>query len=280
MKVSFLVFLVLSVAAGASAANPQVTLHVTGAVEGDIVLELYPEDAPITVVNFLDYVRSGFYNGLLFHRVIEGFMIQGGGFDTNMVKKTPGPPIFNESTNDLSNLLGTIAMARSSYPHSATSEFFINHVDNTGLDSGRVNYYTYFDEDEIERVAYYYTVGYCVFGRVISGMSVVNAIAAVETEIIGGPLDERPDADIIIQTATVTLEAPACTEKLEGDIDGDCDTDAEDIMKFAIQWLNPTCQGCYSADVNDDGEVNLADFAKISNNWLKCNSITTQCQLE
>jgi len=193
-------------------------------------------------------------------------------------EKTPGPPINNESTNDLSNLAGTIAMARTSYPHSATSEFFINHVDNLFLDSGHVNYYTYFDEDEIERAVYYYTVGYCVFGRVISGMSVVNAIAAVETKAIGGPLDERPDADIIIETATVTLEAPACTEKLEGDIDGDCDVDAEDIIKFMIQWLNPTCQGCYSADVNDDGEVNFADFAKISNNWLKCNSITTPCQ--
>lgn len=278
MKVRFLVFLVLSVAAAASAAKPQVTLHVTGAVEGDIVIELYPEKAPITVVNFLDYVRTGFYNGLLFHRVKEDFMIQGGGYDTSMNKKDTDPPIINESTNDLSNLLGTIAMARGPYPHSATSEFFINHIDNLFLDSGQVNYYTYFDEDEIEWPVYYYTVGYCVFGRVISGMSVVNAIAAVETEIIGGPGDERPDADIIIETATVTLEAPACTEKLEGDFDGDCDMDADDIMKFAIQWLHPTCQGCYSADVNDDGEVNFADFVRIANNWLKCNSITAPCE--
>ena len=271
MKVRFLVFLVLSVAAGASAANPQVTLQLTGAVSGNIVLELYPDKAPITVENFIDYIRSGFYNGLIFHRVVKYDppgssygIIQGGGYDTNMVKKPAGPPIINESTNGLSNLTGTIAMARTPEPHTATSQFFINQVDNPVFDHGIVVH------DPADNA--FYTIGYCVFGRVISGMSLVNAIAVLPTTA------DRPDVDVIIQTATVTLEAPFCTEKLDGDIDGDCDMDTDDIMKFAIQWLNQTCQGCYTADANDDGEVNFADFARIVNDWLKCNSITTPCQ--
>ncbi len=277
MKVKFLVFLVLSVAAGASAANPQVTLQLTGAVSGNIVLELYPDKAPITVENFIDYIRSGFYNGLIFHRVVKYDppgssygIIQGGGYDPNMTPKTTDPPIINESYYSLSNLAGTIAMARTSHPHTATSQFYINQVDNTAFDFGQIAY----DGNNTA----YYKAGYCVFGRVISGISFVNAIAALETEVIGGAGDERPDVDVIIQTATVTLEAPFCTEKLDGDIDGDCDMDTDDIMKFAIQWLNQTCQGCYSADANDDGEVNFADFAKIVDDWLKCNSITTPCE--
>ena len=248
------------------AANPQVTIQVTGAVSGNIVLELYPDKAPITVSNFINYARSGFYDGLIFHRVISGFMIQGGGYDTNMVKKTSGPPIKNESSNGLSNLLGTIAMARTSEPHSATSEFFINHVDNLDLDYGAIAY------DNQNNA--YYKVGYCVFGQVISGMDVVNAIAGVN---VVDQIDYVPVDDVIIQNATVTLEAPFCTEKLQGDADGDCDVDTEDLMKFAIQWLNPKCEGCYTADISSDGEVDFADFAKMAANWLKCNSITTSC---
>lgn len=270
MKVRFLVFLVLSVAAGASlAAYPQVTLQVTGAVNGNIVLELYPDKAPITVTNFLNYVRSGFYNGLIFHRVIDGFMIQGGGYGPDMVKKTSGPPIINESSNGLLNLTGTIAMARTTYAHTATAEFYINVDDNYFLDYDSIiyNYYTRKPHAQI---------GYCVFGRVLNGMSLVNAIAILDS-IDEVPDDERPDVDVIIHSATVTSNEPLCLEKSEGDFDGDCDMDTDDIIKFAIQWMNTTCRGCYSADVNDDGEVNFADFAKISNNWLKCNSITTPC---
>ena len=275
MKVRFLVFLVLSVAAGASAANPQVTLQVTGpgAANGNIVLELYPEKAPITVENFIDYVRSGFYNGLIFHRVKiydppDSYMgiIQGGGYDTSMVEKTTGPTIINESTNGLSNLLGTIAMARAGYPHSAISGFFINQIDNINLDFGGLV------QDPAEN--YYYKPGYCVFGRVISGMSDVNAINELSTTPIA---DGRPDENVLIESATVTLEGPFCVEKLEGDVDSDCDVDVEDLMKFAIQWLNPSCEGCYSADFSGDGEVDFADFAKMSVNWLNCTSITTPC---
>jgi len=271
-KISFVVLFALilsAVTADSFAANPQVTLQITGAVSENIVLELYPDKAPITVSNFINYVRSGFYDDLIFHRVISGFMIQGGGYDTSMAKKTPGAPIINESTNGLSNLLGTVAMARMPEPHSATSEFFINHVDNLFLDYGEIAY-------DGQNNAYY-RVGYCVFGRVISGMDVVNDIAVLPTTGADANDPNRPLEDVIIESAAVTLEVPFCTEKIEGDVDSDCDVDTEDLLKFAIQWLNPECEGCYSADINGNGEVDFADFAKMAANWPNCNSITTPC---
>ena len=269
IPVVILFMLILSaVAADSFAANPQVTLQITGTVvSGTIVIELYPDKAPITVTNFLNYARSGFYDDLIFHRVISGFMVQGGGYDTNMVKKTPGPQITNESSNGLSNLRGTVAMARTTEPHSATSEFFINHVDNLFLDYGEIAY---------GGQTAYYKVGYCVFGQVISGMDVVNAIAVVPV-IDDVNENYEPVNDVIIQSATVTLEAPFCAEILDGDVDSDCDVDVVDLLKFAIQWLNPKCEGCYSADASGNGEVNFADFAKMAANWQKCNSITTPC---
>lgn len=233
MKVRFLVFLVLSVAAGVSlAAYPQVTLEITGGVEGDIVLELYTDKAPITVANFIDYVQSGFYDGLIFHRVIEDFMIQGGGFDTNMVEKETGPAIINESFNGLTNLRGTVAMARTPDPHSATSQFFINHSGNSFLNYGAIAYDV---NDEP-----YIKVGYCVFARVASGMDIVDAIAAVPTT------DDVPDADIIIRYATLNQDIPVCLEKLPGDINGDCNIDLADFVAMAQNWLTcnsitPTC---------------------------------------
>lgn len=246
------------------AAKPQVTLRVTGAATGDIIIELDPDKAPETVTNFLNYVRSGFYDGLIFHRVISDFMIQSGGFDTDMAKKTPNAPIKNESLNRLPNLIATIAMARTTYADTATSEFFINVADNSFLDydSAIYNYYTGQPHAQI---------GYCVFGNVVSGMDVVNAIAALPTT------DDRPNDDVIIQTATITSTERLCLEKMKGDLDGDCDVDSADLMTFAKQWLNPKCQGCYSGDLNADGEVDLADYAKISANWMRCNSITTPC---
>ncbi len=133
---------------------------------GDIELELFRDTAPITVENFIKYVKDGFYDGLVFHRVINGFMIQGGGFDrTPMQKKPTYDQIQNEADNGLSNLTGTIAMARTNNPHSATSQFFINVNDNLFLDhkdKGR-------------------NWGYCVFGKVTKGMDVVNNIKAVPT---------------------------------------------------------------------------------------------------
>lgn len=234
MKTKLLVFVLLSVFSGIGvAAYPRVTLHITGAVTGDIVLEIDTDKAPVTAANFINYVQTGFYNSLIFHRVISGFMIQGGGFDKNLVTKTTGPAIVSESYNGLSNLRGTIGMARTPDPHSATSEFFINHVDNTFLDDVPLFYSGGYA---------YKRYGYCVFGRVVSGMSVVDAIAALPTTT-EGDMTDVPVNDVIIQTAAVTLNAPVCAAKPAGDVDGDCNVD-------------------------------LADFAMLAENWLTCDSIT------
>ena len=143
--------------------NPQVVIKTS---KGDITVRLFADKAPITVQNFLSYVDEGFYAGTLFHRVINGFMIQGGGLDANLHQKRTHAPIKNEATNRLSNKRGTIAMARTSVVDSATSQFFINVVDNAFLDFRAPNPQGY---------------GYCVFGEVVAGMDVVDAIKAVRT---------------------------------------------------------------------------------------------------
>jgi cyclophilin family peptidyl-prolyl cis-trans isomerase len=143
--------------------NPKVIMQTT---KGDIIIELYKNKAPLTVKNFLSYVDEKFYAGTIFHRVIKGFMIQGGGLTTDFVEKPTKPPLKNEATNGLSNKRGTIAMARTEVIDSATSQFFINHVNNPGLDH-RDNTPTGF--------------GYAVFGKVIKGMDVVDAIANAKT---------------------------------------------------------------------------------------------------
>jgi len=162
----------LAGASGAAAqGNPQVTLETD---KGTVVLELYPDKAPETVANFLEYVRDGFYTGTVFHRVIDGFMIQGGGFTADLVKKDTRGPVKNESDNGLSNARGTIAMARTPDPHSATAQFFISVADNSEfLDSGKT-------ADKW---------GYTVFGRVIEGMDVVDQIAKVATGMQKGMQD-------------------------------------------------------------------------------------------
>jgi cyclophilin family peptidyl-prolyl cis-trans isomerase len=132
--------------------------------KGDIVVELNQEKAPVTCENFLKYVNAGFYDGTIFHRVIKGFMIQGGGMTADMRPKATNPPIVNESKNGLNNVRGSIAMARTSDPDSATSQFFINHADNDFLNYGVRD------------------AGYAVFGKVVSGMEVVDAIASVKTK--------------------------------------------------------------------------------------------------
>ncbi len=229
MKVRFLILLVLAAITAVSLAqNPQVTLQISGAVNGNIVIELNAAEAPVTTVNFINYVKSGFYNGLIFHRVINNFMIQGGGYDPNLVLKTPGPAIINESSNGLSNVRGTVAMARTPVPNSATSQFFINQADNTALNYGAIAY-----DGSNEP---YIKVGYCVFGRVISGMNVVDAIAVVPTTTEKG-LSNVPVNDVIIHNASVTLDAPVCIVKLEGDIDGDCNVDFADLAMLAANWL-------------------------------------------
>jgi cyclophilin family peptidyl-prolyl cis-trans isomerase len=138
---------------------------------GDIVIELNQKAAPVTVKNFLDYVQDGIYNGTIFHRVINGFMIQGGGFGANMQRKGTKPPIVNEASNGLKNDRGTIAMARTNVPDSATSQFFINLVNNAPL-----NYSSK-------------SPGYAVFGKVVKGMEVVDAIAKVKTTTRSGMRD-------------------------------------------------------------------------------------------
>lgn len=130
---------------------------------GEIEVELEADKAPVSVQNFLSYVDSGFYNGTIFHRVIPGFMIQGGGFDADMQQKTPRAPIKNEADNGLHNVRGTLAMARTQAVDSATSQFFINHKDNAFLDHGSRDF------------------GYAVFGKVVKGMDVVDQIAQVPT---------------------------------------------------------------------------------------------------
>jgi len=165
---------------------------------GDIVLELYPEKAPKTVENFLQYVNDGFYDGTIFHRVIDGFMIQGGGFTTNFVQKPTRPPVPNEADNGLRNTVGTIAMARTMDPHSATAQFFINVANNSPLD---------FREKTPS------AWGYAVFGRVIQGMDVVKAIKEQRTGP-GGPFpSDVPQRPVIIQKVRVEGAAPATTPK-------------------------------------------------------------------
>ena len=137
---------------------------------GEIKLELYPDKAPVTVENFILYVKSNFFNGLIFHRVIDGFMIQGGGFDENMHQKETQAPIKIESDNGLKNTRGTIAMARTNDPNSATSQFFINLVDNNFLNFRSPDVTGY---------------GYTVFGKVTDGMDVVDKIATVPTGAFG-----------------------------------------------------------------------------------------------
>lgn len=170
--------------AASDQAPPKVKLETS---MGDIILTLNPEKAPATVANFLAYVRAGFYNGTIFHRVIEGFMIQGGGFDTQMKKKATRAPIANEADNGLPNVKGSIAMARTADPHSATSQFFINTVDNDFLNHRAKNGKGW---------------GYCVFGSVSEGLAVVRKIEQVATGREGFYRDV-PKTPVVIKKAVI-----------------------------------------------------------------------------
>lgn len=176
--------ILVMIAGNAWAVSPRVKLETS---MGDIVLELAPHRAPKTVENFLQYVKDGFYDGTIFHRVIKGFMIQGGGLTKTMEYKPTREPIPNEADNGLKNRRGSIAMARTGDPHSATAQFFINTVDNHPLD---------FREKTVQGW------GYCVFGRVVQGMDVVDAIEAVETGRRAG-FQDVPRKAVIIQKATI-----------------------------------------------------------------------------
>lgn len=155
--------------------------------KGDIELELFDEKAPISVKNFIEYVNAGFYNGTIFHRVINDFMIQGGGYDSNLGEKKTRAPIKNEATNGLSNDNGTIAMARTQIVDSATAQFFINVKDNAFLNNSGLDDRSY---------------GYAVFGKVTKGMSVVNSIKASQTKS-NGPFQNLPVENIVIEKASV-----------------------------------------------------------------------------
>lgn len=172
-----------SVFHGAHAADtPHVSLKTN---MGEIVLELYPEKAPKSVENFLQYVKSGHYNGTIFHRVISNFMIQGGGFDKDMKQKPTNPPIENEAKNGLKNDVYTVAMARTSSPHSASAQFFINVKNNSFLD--------YPGQDGW---------GYAVFAKVVKGADVVDKIKAVETAN-SGMHQNVPAKPVVIESASV-----------------------------------------------------------------------------
>jgi cyclophilin family peptidyl-prolyl cis-trans isomerase len=173
MKIAFISALsvLAAVTPVAAAENPKVILDTT---KGQITIELYPDKAPETVKNFLAYVDAGFYNGTIFHRVIPKFMIQGGGFTSDMQQKPTRPPIKIESDNGLMNQRGTIAMARTQDPNSATAQFFINSVDNTFLN---------FTAKTLKGW------GYAVFGKVVQGMEVVDEISKVKTGAHDVPLD-------------------------------------------------------------------------------------------
>ncbi|PID44214.1 MAG: peptidylprolyl isomerase [Proteobacteria bacterium] len=165
--------------------NPKVLLETS---KGNITLALDAEKAPLTVANFLSYVREGFYDGTTFHRVIPGFMIQGGGMDAEMKEKQTKAPIQNEANNGLLNVIGSIAMARTSAPHSASSQFFINVADNAFLD---------FKNESMQGW------GYAVFGKVTDGMDVVNAIVAVPTTNKKGHQNVPVDAVTITKASVV-----------------------------------------------------------------------------
>jgi len=184
---------VLATSVVASGEKTMVTLKTS---MGDITLELYPEKAPATVKNFLQYVDDGFYKDTIFHRVINTFMIQGGGFDCNMAKKETRSPVKNEAGNGMKNERGTIAMARTMVPDSATAQFFINTVDNHNLD---------FKNPTQQGI------GYCVFGRVTNGMDVVDKIRSVATGTKCGMRDV-PQTDVVIKDMARVVKPKVASE--------------------------------------------------------------------
>ena len=188
MKKHLIAFALLaSSALSALAANPMVELKTT---QGDIVVEVFADKAPKSADNFIQYVKDGFYNGTVFHRVIDGFMVQGGGFDADMKQKSTRAPIENEAKNGLRNEAGTLAMARTADPHSASSQFFINLVPNTALD--------YPSRDGW---------GYAVFAKVVKGLDVVETIAKLPTANRG--FHQNVPVEAVIVNSARVLEASA-----------------------------------------------------------------------
>ncbi|RPJ75360.1 MAG: peptidyl-prolyl cis-trans isomerase [Alphaproteobacteria bacterium] len=183
MKNLLVITISLLLSASAFAANPKIIIKTN---MGEIEAELYEDKAPVTVKNFLSYVKKGHYKETIFHRVINNFMIQGGGFDKDLKEKSTGSPIKNEAANGLKNEVGTLAMARTSEVDSATAQFFINIADNSFLDHRDTSTSGF---------------GYAVFGKVTSGMPVVNKIKAVKTGN-RGPLEDVPLEAVVILDIT------------------------------------------------------------------------------
>lgn len=183
--------LVISFTAAAAAPNPQVEVRTS---MGAFTIELYPENAPVTVQNFLQYVKDGHYNGTIFHRVIPGFMIQGGGFSREFAEKPTRQPIKNEAGNGLRNGLGMVSMARTGEPHSATAQFFINVAENSSLDFRAPT-----------RDGY----GYTPFGKVVKGMDVVERIEKVKTGPGKPPHTDVPLKPVVIERVRLIDAAPS-----------------------------------------------------------------------
>ena len=187
IKVIVLCFVLVGMVAGtARAANPVVAVETS---MGTFKVELFEDKAPVTVKNFLQYVEDKHYDGTIFHRVISDFMIQGGGFEPGMKEKKTRDPIKNESNNGLSNTKGTLAMARTSEPNSASAQWYVNVKDNTFLDKAKARD----------------GVGYCVFGRVIDGMDVVDKIKGVDTGNANGH-ENVPTKDVVIKSVKLVKE--------------------------------------------------------------------------
>jgi peptidyl-prolyl cis-trans isomerase A (cyclophilin A) len=213
------VFVGLSAAAAAAAAADEAPRVKFATTAGDIVVEVYPDKAPKTVENFLQYVKDKHYDGTIFHRVIDNFMIQGGGFDARYVQKPTRPAVQHEGQEALAkgapkNVAGTLAMARTNNPHSATSQFFINVKDNPSLDpvvippgdpvprfeyQGRV----YENVARAQLLASPQLYGYTVFGKVVSGMDVVNKIKSTPTGAAGPFAGDAPKTPVVITSATL-----------------------------------------------------------------------------
>jgi len=173
--------------------NPQMVLDTS---EGVIIIELFEDRAPQSVANIIQYVEEGFYNGTIFHRVIDRFMIQGGGFDQDMVKKEVREGVQNEADNGISNVRGTVALARTSDPHSATAQFFISTVNNDNLDHSAKTQSGW---------------GYCVFGRVVEGMTTVDRISRTRTRTRSG-MQNVPLLPIVIERATIRRPEPVAPD--------------------------------------------------------------------
>jgi len=178
--------------APAAMAHPEVVLHTS---QGDITLELYPDKAPKSVANFLQYVRDGFYSGTVFHRTIQGYLVQGGLYTRDLQAKRTRSAIPSEADNGLSNVRGTVAVARGADPNSGTAQFFFNLVDNRRLDFvGNQSGLTW---------------GYAVFGKVVKGMDVVDKMAALPTRGLGPFAGDVPNPLVVIDSANVLGEEPA-----------------------------------------------------------------------